>query len=107
MNHSLTHPHGVGARRCYCIKKYGHLQFRSVGYHTNVEFQFQVPDIEILLQVVVGMVQLCRPYGEGITCLCDQAKAVLKYEKMSFCWFRVFISWRFLLLQSSYLVGLL
>jgi len=24
------------------------------------------------------MVQLCRPYGEGITCLCDQAKAVLK-----------------------------
>ena len=81
MNHSLTHPHGVGARRCYCIKKYGHLQFRSVGYHTNVEFQFQVPDIEILLQVVVGMVQLCRPYGEGITCLCDQAKAVLKLEK--------------------------
>ena len=25
-----------------------------------------------------SMVQLCRPYGEGITCLCDQAKAVLK-----------------------------
>ena len=25
------------------------------------------------------MVQLCRPYGEGITCLCDQAKAVLKW----------------------------
>ena len=26
-----------------------------------------------------SMVQLCRPYGEGITCLCDQAKAVLKW----------------------------
>ena len=30
-------------------------------------------------QVGGSMVQLCRPYGEGITCLCDQAKAVLKW----------------------------
>ena len=58
----------------------------------NVEspFSIPIPDIEILPQVVGGMVQLCRPYGEGITCLCDQAKAVLKYEK------GVFVGYMFL-----------
>ena len=32
------------------------------------------------------MVQLCSPYGEGITCLCDQDKdmMVLRYRNMSF-----------------------
>ena len=28
--------------------------------------------------VLYRMVQLCRPYGEGITCLCDEKDHVLK-----------------------------
>ena len=60
--------------------------------------------IEMLLQVVGGMVQLCRPYGEGITCLCDQAKAVLKLEKDVFIGSHVLFC---VVAELIYLVGLL
>ena len=29
-------------------------------------------------ETIVGMVTLCHPYDEGITCLCDTNKAVLR-----------------------------
>ena len=52
---------GPGARQAGKLRKLSHTE-----------------RIEQRGETIVGMVTLCHPYDEGITCLCDTNKAVLR-----------------------------